>query len=463
MYIRRKVFSVVKNENGEEKLFSVTQKEFGAHERKQNLKLVNAQNNAQMQAGRAAKAQARVDKMAEILKNGGQLTGKYKDMYENGGYKADVDAAVKKAGAASEKAAQHAKSAEQAAGRVGEVATKMSKKRTSLKEGKELSIQSGNHKGGLKVKMEDRKTLGDIKGKNKKTIVKTEGNVVATQGGGKQTTKTVLTENQQKKVNTQPKIVDAKGKELPKQEIKRETKVVSSAPKTEVKMQTPNKNIKVSGGKVQAELKKDAKKLGKAGKIGLGIAGAAAVGAGLVAAKKYKDKNDEAKKAAVKEFSEKKSEDEKPKKEIKTGDKVAIWMNKHLSTKKDRDAAIKAYDKETQDFKPMAKRQAKITGTVTGAVWTPTGAYIGYKAAGKKGALAGGAVGAGAAGLAAGSDYVGTRLGGAINKKLRKKSEKVDKNSQKTADIVKVADGRMSRDEFAEKYGKEPKKAKGKE
>jgi hypothetical protein len=111
----------------------------------------------------------------------------------------------------------------------------------------------------------------------------------------------------------------------------------------------------------------------------------------------------------------------------------------------------------------MAKRQAKITGAVTGAVWTPTGAYIGYKAAGKKGALAGGAIGAANAGLAAGSEYAGVRLGGAINKKLRKKSEKIDKNSQKTADIVKVADGRMSRDEFAEKYGKEPKKAKGKE
>ena len=315
MYIRRKVFSKVMDENGEEKLFSVTQKEFGAKERKQNKKLVDAQKNAQMQAGRASKAQARVDKMAEILKGGGKLTGKYKDMYENGGYKADVDAAVKKTGATSEKAAQHAKSAEQAAGRVGTVATKMSKKRTSLKEGKELSIQSGNHKGGLKVKMEDQKTLGDIKGKNKKTVVKTEGKTVATQGGGKQTTKTVLSEAEQKKVNKQQKVVDAKGKELPKKEIKRDTKVVASAPKTEIKMETPNKNIKVAGSKVQTEIKKDAKKLGKAGKVGLGIAGAAALGAGLVAAKKMKDKKDEAKKAAVKEFAEK--EDSKAEKVAK--------------------------------------------------------------------------------------------------------------------------------------------------
>jgi hypothetical protein len=56
MYVRRKVFSKVTDENGEEKLFSVTQKEFGAHERKQNKKLVDAQKNAQMQAGRSAKA-----------------------------------------------------------------------------------------------------------------------------------------------------------------------------------------------------------------------------------------------------------------------------------------------------------------------------------------------------------------------------------------------------------------------
>jgi endonuclease/exonuclease/phosphatase family metal-dependent hydrolase len=47
------------DENGEEKLFSVTQKEFGAKERKQNKKLVDAQKNAQMQAGRASKAQAK--------------------------------------------------------------------------------------------------------------------------------------------------------------------------------------------------------------------------------------------------------------------------------------------------------------------------------------------------------------------------------------------------------------------
>jgi hypothetical protein len=158
--------------------------------------------------------------------------------------------------------------------------------------------------------MEDHKNLADVKGKNKKTVVKTEGKTVATQGGGKQTTQTVLTNNQQKKVNEKAKIV-AKGKELPKAEVKRESKVVASAPKTEVKMETPKKNIKVDSGKIQTEIKKDAKKLGKAGKVGLGIAGAAAVSAGLVAAKKMKDKKDDAKKADVKEFSEKESKAEK--------------------------------------------------------------------------------------------------------------------------------------------------------
>lgn len=411
MYIRRKVFSKVMDENGEEKLFSVTQKEFGAKERKQNKKLVDAQKNAQMQAGRASKAQARVDKMAEILKGGGKLTGKYKDMYENGGYKADVDAAVKKTGATSEKAAQHAKSAEQAAGRVGTVATKMSKKRTSLKEGKELSIQSGNHKGGLKVKMEDQKTLGDIKGKNKKTVVKTEGKTVATQGGGKQTTKTVLSEAEQKKVNKQQKVVDAKGKELPKKEIKRDTKVVASAPKTEIKMETPNKNIKAAGSKVQTEIKKDAKKLGKAGKVGLGIAGAAALGAGLVAAKKMKDKKDEAKKAAVKEFAEK--EDSKAEKVAKAATiggatvglgagaaglgaeigrkkvkaKIADETKKIYETGggiKAKEAAGKAVDKLKKSEKILEKVSKKGTKAGIAGVGASVAGALAYKALKKK-------------------------------------------------------------------------------
>ena len=410
MYIRRKVFSKVTNENGEEKLFSVTQKEFGAHERKQNKKLVDAQKNAQMQAGRSAKAQARVDKMAEILKGGGKLTGKYKDMYENGGYKADVDAAVKKAGATSEKAAKHAKSAEQAAGRVGTVATKMSKKRTSLKEGKELSIQSGNHKGGLKVKMEDQKTLGDIKGKNKKTVVKTEGKVVTTQGGGKQTTQTALNKEQQKKVNAQPKVVDAKGKELPKQEIKRKAKTVVEAPKTEVKMETPKKNIKVSNQKVQTEIKKDAKKLSKAGKVGLGIAGAAALGAGLIAAKKMKDKKDEPKKAAIKEFAEKDSKAEKVAKAATIGGaavglgagaaglgaeigrkkvkaKIADETKKIYETGggiKAKEAAGKAVDKLKKSEKILEKVSKKGTKAGIAGVGASVAGALAYKALKKK-------------------------------------------------------------------------------
>lgn len=455
MYIRRKVFSVVKDSNGEEKYFSVAQqKEFGAHERKQNKKLIDAEKNAQMQAARSAKTQARVDKMTEILKGGGKLTGKYKDMYENGGYKADVDAALKKSGEVSQKATKHAESAVRATGRIGDVATKMANKRHSLKEGGELSLQSGNHTGGLKVKVVDQKTLGDIKGKNKKTVVKTGGKMVETQGGGKQTTQMALSKEQQAKVNSKPKVV-AKGKELPAQEIKRPTQTVITKPKTEVKMETPKKTVKISttdikkeAPKVEAEMKKGASKLGKLGKAG--IAGALAVGSGLVAAKKYKDKkkDEKAKKAALKGFSEK---------EIKKSDKIAIWAAKNLNTKKGRDAVIKAYDKDSQDFKPMAKRNAKVTGTTGALISIPGGVIIGKQLGGKKGAAIGGAIGAANAGAMAGLEYGATRFSGATNKELRKKSKKIDKNSQKTADISKVADGRMSKEEFAEKYGKEKK------
>ena len=147
----------------------------------------------------------------------------------------------------------------------------------------------------------------------------------------------------------------------------------------------------------------------------------------------------------------KEEENKTPKKKIKKSDKARIWMNKKLATKGDRKATIAAYDKETQDFKPLAKRTGSAAAIGTGIVSVPAGALL---IGGKKGAAfgAGAAIGAGLG--AAG----GTRLGGKLVGKIREKSEKMDKKYQKTADIAKVANGDMSEEEFAEKYGKEPKK-----
>lgn len=73
MYIRRKVFSHIQNEDGEVKLFSTTdyemndskevirmfaekqEREFSAHKRKQNRRIAAAQHNAEMHANKAAK------------------------------------------------------------------------------------------------------------------------------------------------------------------------------------------------------------------------------------------------------------------------------------------------------------------------------------------------------------------------------------------------------------------------
>ena len=147
----------------------------------------------------------------------------------------------------------------------------------------------------------------------------------------------------------------------------------------------------------------------------------------------------------------KEGENETHKKKIKKSDKARIWVNKKLATKGDRKATIAAYDKETQDFKPMAKRAGVGAGIGAGIVSVPAGTLL---VGGKKGA----AIGAGYATAAGLGAYGSTRLSGKLVGKIREKSEKMDKKYQKTADIAKVANGDMSEEEFAEKYGKEPKK-----
>ena len=98
MYIRRKVFSLLQDETGEEKYYSTTdvtldnleerifsisipteeeleQREFGARQRKQNRKLARSIHNAEMQANKAAKAQ---EKAAKIVSNPANLVDEKK-------------------------------------------------------------------------------------------------------------------------------------------------------------------------------------------------------------------------------------------------------------------------------------------------------------------------------------------------------------------------------------------------
>ena len=80
-------------------------------------------------------------------------------------------------------------------------------------------------------------------------------------------------------------------------------------------------------------------------------------------------------------FSEKKEE------KLKTGDKVGIWLQKHLNTKKDREAVIEAL--EEGKWHKYGKQAAK-GGAVGGAI---SGAIVGGMTRGAKGAAVGSALG----------------------------------------------------------------------
>lgn len=118
-----------------------------------------------------------------------------------------------------------------------------------------------------------------------------------------------------------------------------------------------------------------------------------------------------------KDFSDKKKEeDDEPK--LTTSDKINIKLNKALTTKKDREAFVEAYeDGKSHKYGKQAAKYAAI-GAVSGA---------------------------------AGS-YAGTRAGVALNKLARKHSGSLDTKTKLAVDRVKVADGKMTKEEFAKKW-----------
>lgn len=135
-----------------------------------------------------------------------------------------------------------------------------------------------------------------------------------------------------------------------------------------------------------------------------------------------------------KDFSDKKKEeDDEPK--LTTSDKINIKLNKALTTKKDREAFVEAYeDGKSHKYGKQAAKYAAIGSGISG---------------GKKGAAIG--AGIGAVSGAAGS-YAGTRAGVALNKLARKHSGSLDTKIKLAVDRVKVADGKMTKEEFAKKW-----------
>lgn len=133
-----------------------------------------------------------------------------------------------------------------------------------------------------------------------------------------------------------------------------------------------------------------------------------------------------------KDFSDKKKEeDDEPK--LTTSDKINIKLNKALTTKKDREAFVEAF--EDGKSHKYGKQAAKYAAIGSGS--------------GKKGAAIG--AGIGAVSGAAGS-YAGTRAGVALNKLARKRSGSLDTKTKLAVDRVKVADGKMTKEEFAKKW-----------
>lgn len=135
-----------------------------------------------------------------------------------------------------------------------------------------------------------------------------------------------------------------------------------------------------------------------------------------------------------KDFSDKKKEeDDEPK--LTTSDKINIKLNKALTTKKDREAFVEAYeDGKSHKYGKQAAKYAAIGSGIGGGI---QGAAIG--------------AGIGAVSGAAGS-YAGTRAGVALNKLARKHSGSLDTKTKLAVDRVKVADGKMTKEEFAKKW-----------
>lgn len=132
-----------------------------------------------------------------------------------------------------------------------------------------------------------------------------------------------------------------------------------------------------------------------------------------------------------KDFSDKKKEeDDEPK--LTTSDKINIKLNKALTTKKDREAFVEAFeDGKSHKYGKQAAKYAAIGSGISGGI---LGAVVG----GKKGA----AIGAG----------IGAVSGVALNKLARKHSGSLDTKTKLAVDRVKVADGKMTKEEFAKKW-----------
>ena len=137
--------------------------------------------------------------------------------------------------------------------------------------------------------------------------------------------------------------------------------------------------------------------------------------------------------------------DKEDKPKLKTGDKIGIWAQKHLNTKKDREAVIEGYGEGK--WHKFGKRAAIYAGAGGATV----GGIVGGHLRGAKGAALGAAL-AGAGSAAAG--YAGARSSGALRNTMAKHSGSVSDENKRIADRARVANGDMTKEQYAKKHNK---------
>lgn len=131
---------------------------------------------------------------------------------------------------------------------------------------------------------------------------------------------------------------------------------------------------------------------------------------------------------------------------LKIGDRMNIWANKHLATKGDREAMIESTEKGKHG--KMVKRAA-ISAGIGGAIGGGAGTKI-LGGSNKMALATAGIYGAAAAAGGAAGSYIGAKG----RDFLRKHSKSYDKKIEKQKDAIKVANGDMSKAEFAKKHYK---------
>ena len=136
---------------------------------------------------------------------------------------------------------------------------------------------------------------------------------------------------------------------------------------------------------------------------------------------------------------------DKKEKKLRTGDKVGIWTQKHLNTKKDREAVIEGFGEGK--WHKYGKQSAKY-GALGGALGGAASGYLihgkNHKKAAKWAAL--GTLGGAAAG------YLGSRLDGGIRNFMAKHSTSVAEENERILDRALVANGDMSEEEYIKKH-----------